>query len=92
MRTAGARVTKEPVDAEFFKGRSACVCDPKANYFEITWAEPNNPITAWRPNKNSARGPRERPLDRTGWGANASHTSQSPRCSPIREAEQPEVD
>jgi len=56
MRTAGARVTKEPVDAEFFKGHSAYVCDPKANYFEITWAKPNNPITAWRPNKNSARG------------------------------------
>jgi len=48
MRTAGARVTKEPVDAEFFKGRSAYWCDPEANYFEITWAEPNNPITAWR--------------------------------------------
>jgi len=28
MRTASARVTKEPVDAEFFKGRSAYVCDP----------------------------------------------------------------
>jgi catechol 2,3-dioxygenase-like lactoylglutathione lyase family enzyme len=48
MRQAGARVTKEPVDAEFFAGRSAYLCDPEDNYFEITWAEPNNPITLRR--------------------------------------------
>jgi len=48
MRSAGARVTKEPVDAEFFVGRSAYLCDPEGNYFEITWAEPTNPITARR--------------------------------------------
>jgi uncharacterized protein len=48
MRSAGARMTKEPVDAEFFTGRSAYLCDPEGNYFEITWAEPNNPITARR--------------------------------------------
>ena len=30
MRHAGARVTKEPVDAEFFTGRSAYLCDPEA--------------------------------------------------------------
>jgi predicted lactoylglutathione lyase len=48
MRNAGARVTKEPVDAEFFTGRSAYLCDPEGNYFEITWAEPNNPITSRR--------------------------------------------
>ncbi len=35
MRAAGARVTKEPVDAEFFTGRSAYLCDPEGNYFEI---------------------------------------------------------
>lgn len=47
MRQAGARVTKEPVDAEFFTGRSAYLCDPEGNYFEIVWAdEPNNPIVA----------------------------------------------
>lgn len=40
MRTAGARVTKEPVDAEFFTGRSAYLCDPEGNYFEIAWAQP----------------------------------------------------
>ena len=48
MRKAGARVTKEPVDAEFFTGRSAYLCDPEDNYFEITWAAPNNPITLRR--------------------------------------------
>jgi uncharacterized protein len=44
MRNAGARVTKEPVDAEFFTGRSAYLCDPEGNYFEIVWAEPDNPV------------------------------------------------
>jgi uncharacterized protein len=45
MRAAGARVTKEPVDAEFFTGRSAYLCDPEDNYFEIVWADmPNNPV------------------------------------------------
>jgi uncharacterized protein len=42
MRRAGARVTKEPVDAEFFPGRSAYLCDPENNYFEIAWSEPDN--------------------------------------------------
>jgi len=51
MRQAGARVTKEPIDAEFFTGRSAYLADPEGNYFEIVWAdEPDNPIVA------SARG------------------------------------
>ena len=44
MRNAGARVTKEPVDAEFFTGRSAYLCDPEGNYFEIVWAESDNPV------------------------------------------------
>ena len=48
MRRAGARVTKEPVDAEFFDGRSAYLHDPEGNYFEITWAPPTNPISARR--------------------------------------------
>jgi catechol 2,3-dioxygenase-like lactoylglutathione lyase family enzyme len=48
MRAAGARVTKPPVDAEFFTGRSAYLHDPENNYFEITWAEPTNPITSRR--------------------------------------------
>jgi uncharacterized glyoxalase superfamily protein PhnB len=47
MRTAGARVTKQPVDAEFFTGRSAYLCDPEGNYFEIVWAdEQDNPVLA----------------------------------------------
>jgi hypothetical protein len=47
MRAAGARVTKEPVDAEFFTGRSAYLCDPDDNYFEIVWADiPNNPVVS----------------------------------------------
>jgi uncharacterized protein len=45
MRAAGARVTKEPVDAEFFNGRSAYLSDPEGNYFEIAWADmPDNPV------------------------------------------------
>jgi hypothetical protein len=39
-------VTKEPVDAEFFAGRSAYLCDPEGNYVEIAWAESGNPIVA----------------------------------------------
>ncbi len=48
MRTAGATVTKEPVDAEFFTGRSAYLCDPEGNYVEIAWADPTNPIVMRR--------------------------------------------
>ena len=45
MRSAGAQVTKEPVDAEFFTGRSAYLHDPEGNYFEIVWADmPDNPV------------------------------------------------
>ena len=46
VRESGGRVTKEPVDAEFFKGRSAYVADPEGNYWEIVWAPPENPIAA----------------------------------------------
>ena len=47
LRDAGAQVTKEPVDAEFFTGRSAYLCDPEHNYFEIAWADlPDNPVLA----------------------------------------------
>jgi hypothetical protein len=34
MRRAGARVTKEPVDAEFFDGRSSYLCDPEGKTSE----------------------------------------------------------
>lgn len=45
MRQAGARVTKPPVDAEFFAGRSAYLRDPEGNYFEVVWAEMANPVS-----------------------------------------------
>lgn len=38
FRNAGATISKEPVDAEFFDGRSAYAADPEGNYWEITWA------------------------------------------------------
>jgi uncharacterized protein len=46
VRQAGGRVSKEPVDAEFFEGRSAYVADPEDNYYEIVWAAPDNVIVA----------------------------------------------
>ena len=46
IREAGGRVTKEPVDAEFFEGRSAYIADPEGNYWEIAWAPPENAIVA----------------------------------------------
>jgi uncharacterized protein len=46
LRAAGARVTKEPVDAEFFAGRSAYVADPEGNFWEIAWAPGDNAVTA----------------------------------------------
>jgi predicted lactoylglutathione lyase len=46
VRAAGGRITKEPVDAEFFEGRSAYVADPEGNFWEIAWAPPDNAIVA----------------------------------------------
>jgi catechol 2,3-dioxygenase-like lactoylglutathione lyase family enzyme len=46
MSQAGARVTKQPVDAEFFLGRSFYLCDPEGNYFEIVWSGADNPVSA----------------------------------------------
>jgi uncharacterized protein len=46
LRAAGAHVTKEPVDAEFFAGRSAYVADPEGNFWEIAWAPGDNAVTA----------------------------------------------
>ena len=45
-RRSGGQVTKEPVDAEFFVGRSAYFADPEGNYWEIAWAPSDNPIVA----------------------------------------------
>lgn len=41
---AGARVTKAPVDAEFFEGRDAYFADPEDNFWEVAWAAPGNPV------------------------------------------------
>jgi predicted enzyme related to lactoylglutathione lyase len=46
VRAAGGRVTKEPVDAEFFEGRSAYFADPEGNYWEVAWAPADNPVAA----------------------------------------------
>jgi uncharacterized protein len=40
-RSAGARVTKEPVDAEW-GGRTAYFADPEDNYWEIAWVPPES--------------------------------------------------
>ena len=43
---SGGRISKQPVNAEFFEGRSTYVADPEGNYFEIAWAGPGNAIAA----------------------------------------------
>jgi uncharacterized protein len=45
-RRAGATITKEPVEAEFFTGRDAYFCDPEGNFWEVAWAPPDNPVVA----------------------------------------------
>jgi hypothetical protein len=45
-RAAGATLTKEPTDAEFFEGRDAYFADPEGNYWEIAWSEGSNPVVA----------------------------------------------
>jgi predicted lactoylglutathione lyase len=57
MRVAGAVVTKEPTDAEFFDGRSAYLADPEGNYWEIAWAPDDNPIVAAAKRAASERPP-----------------------------------
>lgn len=46
VRAAGGRITKPPMDAEFFIGRSAYFADPEGNYWEIAWAPDDNPVIA----------------------------------------------
>lgn len=43
-RQAGARITKEPVEAEFFAGRDAYFADPEDNFWEVAWAPSDNPV------------------------------------------------
>ena len=45
-RSAGARVTKEPVAAEFFDGRDAYFADPEDNFWEVAWSAADNPVVA----------------------------------------------
>ena len=45
-REAGATVTKEPTDAEFFEGRDAYFADPEGNYWEVAWGARDHPVTA----------------------------------------------
>jgi len=44
VRQAGGKLTKEPVDAEFFVGRDAYFVDPECNFWEIACAPPDNPV------------------------------------------------
>ncbi len=46
VREAGGKLTKEPVDAEFFVGRDAYFADPEGNYWEIACAPRDNPVVA----------------------------------------------
>jgi hypothetical protein len=45
-RSAGARVTKQPVAAEFFDGRDAYFADPEGNFWEVAWSSSDNPVLA----------------------------------------------
>ena len=44
VRQAGGKLTKDPVDAEFFVGRDAYFADPEGNFWEIACASPDNPV------------------------------------------------
>jgi hypothetical protein len=46
VRQAGGKLTKDPVDAEFFTGRDAYFADPEGNFWEIAYAPPENPVVA----------------------------------------------
>ncbi len=46
VQQAGGKLTKNPVDAEFFVGRDAYFADPEGNYWEIACAPPDNPVVA----------------------------------------------
>jgi uncharacterized protein len=46
VRQAGGKLTKDPVDAEFFVGRDAYFADPEGNFWEIACAPPDNPVVA----------------------------------------------
>ena len=43
---AGATITKEPTDTEFFEGRDACCANPEGNLLEIACSQRSNPVVA----------------------------------------------
>jgi predicted lactoylglutathione lyase len=43
-RGAGATISKDPTDAEFFEGRDAYFADPEGNFWEVAWAPADNPV------------------------------------------------
>ena len=45
VREAGGKLTKSPIDAEFFTGRDAYFADPEGNYWEIACGPPDNPVS-----------------------------------------------
>lgn len=45
-RQAGATITKEPVDAEFFEGRDCYFADPDGHFWEIAWTSADNQVVA----------------------------------------------
>jgi hypothetical protein len=46
VRQAGGKLTKDPVDAEFFAGRHAYFADPEGNFWEIACAPSDNPVVS----------------------------------------------
>lgn len=45
-RAAGARISKEPVDATEFEGRSAYFADPEDNFWEVVCVGPEGPMSS----------------------------------------------
>lgn len=45
VRRAGARIAREPVDAEW-GGRSAYFADPEDNHWEVAWVPPDSSMAA----------------------------------------------
>ncbi len=46
VREAGGRITKEPVDAEEFEGRSAYFADPEDNLWEVAFVREESRMAA----------------------------------------------
>jgi len=61
VRQAGGKLTKAPVDAEFFEGRDAYFVDPEGNFWEIACAPADNPVVA-ASRRAAGMAPRAKPL------------------------------